>query len=171
MTEILKTQLPLWMLNFPKGSMLIPPDLRWCLATETIFKYLGYIIIIVTCFPHTLGANCHEWLLTVLREKQDVLTEKSCQVQAVIQRRGYYMQCSLQNTNWVNYPPWELQSLESYLTLSWCGLEVAAADPPRNTGLGQVFAEGTRQNQETEKWWNKSKKKTNQCQIRLYCMF
>lgn len=36
---------------------------------------------------------------------------------------------------------------------------MAAADPPRNTGLGQVFAEDTRQSQETE---YKNKAKTRQ---------
>lgn len=41
---------------------------------------------------------------------------------------------------------------------------MAAADPPRNTGLGQVFAEDTRQNQETEKYKNKAK--TRQINVR-----
>ena len=42
---------------------------------------------------------------------------------------------------------------------------MAAADPPRNTGLRQVFAgEGTRQNQETES--NKIKAKIRQINVK-----
>lgn len=32
----------------------------------------------------TLVAKCHEWLLTVLREKQDVLIQKIAEAQATI---------------------------------------------------------------------------------------
>lgn len=126
------------------------------LPVFTVFKQNTWNIPVpmITCVSwHSGGQTPSLMRLTVLRSSSYNIK--------VLHYMHDVVQYTISPTIYPNY-----KSLKIYLTLSWWGLDVAAADPPRNTGLGRFLREKA-QDRIRKQRSEKIKAKTRQINVKL----